>query len=224
MNGKSTLGQRLIQRRTELGMTQEQLSEKSGFTRVGISKIELDLTKNARADTLFALAKALQCNPQWLLDGKGEKELNQASSVSNVEPGPPVEQKCPLINWVQAGAWTAIDESFEDVEYYPAPVKCSPGTFILQVRGDSMQPRFEEGDLIYVDPEKLDPASGSYVVAILEDSNEATFKQLQVIDGKRLLKALNPEYPPEFRFVKINGNCRMIGTVISHVKPVPVFN
>lgn len=83
-----------------------------------------------------------------------------------------------------------------------------------------MLPRFEQDDLIFVDPTKLDPTSGKFVVAMLEGSSEATFKQYQELDGKRMLKALNPDYPPEMRYVKMNGNCRIVGTVVSHVKPV----
>ncbi|MFL1813513.1 LexA family protein [Plesiomonas shigelloides] len=217
-----TLADRLISRRQELNMTQETLAAKSGVTRMGISKIELGLTIHARADTLFSLAKALKCNAEWLLYGKGEKEATVDHSLANVTLGPTVEFYVPEINWVQAGAWTAVPESVHpaDATMHPCPVKCSPSTFALRVRGDSMLPRFEQDDLIFVDPTKLDPTSGKFVVAMLEGSSEATFKQYQELDGKRMLKALNPDYPPEMRYVKMNGNCRIIGTVVSHVKPV----
>ena len=216
-----TFADRLISRRQELRMTQETLAAKSGVTRMGISKIELGLTIHARADTLFSLAKALKCNPEWLLYGKGDKE-SLTVDYSNVVAGPTVEFYVPEINWVQAGAWTPVPESINpaDAIMHPCPVKCSPSTFALRVKGDSMLPRFEQDDLIFVDPTKLDPSSGKFVVAMLEGSSEATFKQYQELDGKRMLRALNPDYPPEMRFVKINGNCRIIGTVVSHVKPV----
>ncbi|MCG7588721.1 LexA family transcriptional regulator [Photobacterium sp. OFAV2-7] len=218
----NTLAERLISRRKKLGLTQDQLAKPAKMTRVTVSNIELGNSTNIRAESLFAIAKVLKCNPEWLLSGKGPEELDSSPQLSgdNFTPGPEVEQKCPIINWVQAGSWTQIDEPFDNVEYLPAPVKCSPGTFILRIKGDSMEPRFEEGDLIYVDPAKVDPEHSKYVVAMLEDSHEATFKQLQLIDGKKYLKALNPDYPPEMKFIKINGNCRIVGTVVSHVKPI----
>ncbi|WP_256384390.1 LexA family protein [Photobacterium toruni] len=214
----TTFGARLEARRSALGLTQEQLATKSGVTRVGISKIELDITKNARADTLFALAKALKCRPQWLLEGSGPMTTDEASEP-NVIAGPPIHQFVPVLNYVQAGSWTEIVDQ-DEVEMFPCPVKCPPGTFGLRIRGNSMLPRFENDDLIFIDPTQITPDSGKFVVAQLDDSNEATFKQLEVIDGKRFLRALNPDYPPEMRYVKINGNCHIVGTVISHVKPV----
>ncbi|EGR1090072.1 LexA family transcriptional regulator, partial [Vibrio cholerae] len=65
-----------------------------------------------------------------------------------------------------------------------------------------------EGAIIVVDPE-MPYSSGSLVVACLDDSIEATFKQL-VIDGdQRYLKPLNPQYPA----IPINDNCTIVGVV-----------
>ncbi|AWK84057.1 helix-turn-helix domain-containing protein [Photobacterium damselae] len=218
-----TFGQRLKNRREELKITQEKLAFLTGITRVGITKIELDQTKNARADTLIALSKALNCNPEWLLTGKQSKELLQKiqrETHSNIEFGPQIHRYVPEINWVQAGEWTETIDDIKDGPMHPCPAKCSNRTFALRIKGDSMEPRFEEGDLIFVDPDQLDPPTGKYIVAQLEGSSEATFKQLQITDGQKMLKALNPNYPSDMRYLKIDSNCKIIGTVVSHVKPV----
>ena len=65
--------------------------------------------------------------------------------------------------------------------------------YALRVRGDSMEPKFPEGVTIIVDPD-ASPVHGSFVVALLTDAEQVTFKQL-VIDGRRYLKPLNPRYP-----------------------------
>ncbi|MHA3354298.1 LexA family protein [Yersinia enterocolitica] len=223
MNTYSTFGERLLARREELGMTQEDLAAKAGITRMAISKIELGMTQKPRADNLFALAKALQLNPNWLVSGKGEKEAsNQAAmKIDNASPIDILTREVPLISWVQAGAFTEVTLLPRDeYVYYPCPVVCSPESFALRIEGESMLPRFEPDDIIYVDPELIDPPSGKYVIARMEGSAEATFKQLQILDNQRYLKALNPDYPSEARFVKVNGNCEIIGTVVCHVKPV----
>jgi SOS-response transcriptional repressors (RecA-mediated autopeptidases) len=214
----SGLAERVLARRKQLKMTQGKLASLAGISRMGVAKIELDVTQSARADTLFALAKALKCRPEWLLYGVGSPELDD----TNIEPGPPIEQYVPEVNWVQAGNWTSVCESAHPSEapMHPCPVKSSAGTFALRVKGESMRPRFEENDLIFVDPALVQAEHGKFVVAMMEGSDEATFKQLQIIDGQKMLKALNPDYPPDMRYVKINGNCRLVGTVVSHVKPV----
>jgi SOS-response transcriptional repressor LexA len=65
--------------------------------------------------------------------------------------------------------------------------------FALRVPGDSMEPKFPEGVTIVVDPD-VEPTHGSFVIALLEDVGQITFKQL-VMDGRRYLKPLNPRYP-----------------------------
>ncbi len=218
-----TLADRLHDARIDKGLTQEQLAKKAQLTRIAISNIEIGLSKDTKSTNLFAIAKALNVNAEWLATGKGEPNTKQwQPQSSNVEPGPQVHQMVPEINWVQAGSWTTVAENtpLEQAKYHPCPVKCSPGTFALKVKGDSMLNRFEEGDLIFVDPERLEPQNGQFIVALMEDSNEATFKQYLELDGRKMLKALNPDYPAELRFLSINGNCRVVGTVVSHVKPV----
>ena len=74
-----------------------------------------------------------------------------------------------------------------------------------------MLPDFKSGDLIYVDPD-AQVENGSYVVARLDDENQATFKQLIIDGNKKYLKALNPDWPN--KFVEINGNCTIVGKVV----------
>ena len=118
----------------------------------------------------------------------------------------------PLISWVQAGAWSEITEiKAYDAERFMCPVNCSDLTFVLKVQGISMEPKFDEGDLIFVDPE-AECIHGSYVVARLDDDNQATFKQLIIEGGHKFLKAVNPNWPEQL--IPINGNCTLVGKVI----------
>lgn len=57
-----------------------------------------------------------------------------------------------------------------------------------------MEPGFPNGGIIVVDPD-VQPRPGSYVVVRLDDSQQATFKQLVVDGGEQYLKPLNPRYP-----------------------------
>lgn len=217
----TTLAERALNRRKRLNLTQDDVAKATGTTRVSISNVELGISKNVRASTLFALAKALNCDAEWLLNGTGSTPSQNVTEKTEFTLDP-VSKYVPLINWVQAGAWipSEVDIDVESVPKLPCPVKCSNQTFALEVRGESMEPRFEDGDYIFIDPEQLDPSPGKFVVAQLEDDASATFKEFQMLDGQKMLKALNPNYPPEMRYVKINGNCRLVGTVISHVKLV----
>lgn len=125
----------------------------------------------------------------------------------------------PLISWVQAGSWSDIADPYEvgDAEdWLPCPTRHGPRTYCVRVRGDSMhnpgaRPSYADGDIIFVDPDR-DAQPGDRVIVRLEDQQEATFKQLLVEDGRKLLKALNPEWKP--RYVEINGHATITGVVI----------
>ncbi|GAA79262.1 MULTISPECIES: LexA family transcriptional regulator [unclassified Pseudoalteromonas] len=201
-----SIGNRIKERRKELKLTQVKLSEMIGIAQQSLQKIENGTTKNPR--NIQALAEALECPPEFLQFGIGDsKDIN-----SNVLPGPTIKATAPLISWVQAGAWSEISEiKAYDAERFMCPVNCSDLTFVLKVQGISMEPKFDEGDLIFVDPE-AECIHGSYVVARLDDDNQATFKQLIIENGHKFLKAANPNWPEQL--IPINGNCTLVGKVI----------
>lgn len=211
-----TLQDRVSLRMQQLNMSPAELARKINKTQVTVHKILNGQQHNLMGDTLLDLSEALRCNPLWLQKGKGSMLID-----NNVELIEVPSNTYPLISWVQAGAWTeSIKLPPDEYEYIACPVKTGKRSFWVKVRGDSMYPKFESDDLICIDPEKVSLENDKYVVAMLEGTDEMTFKQLKIIDGQKYLKALNPDYPPEARFLKINGNCRVIGTVVSHVKPL----
>ena len=126
---------------------------------------------------------------------------------------------CPLISWVQAGAWTEAP-AFPDAEArINCPVRCGPDTFALRVRGESMEPQFREGDLIFVDP-AVPPGNRRYVVVRRGDgSGAATFKQLIEEDGRRYLKAANPHWPRPI--VEADADAAVCGVVVFRGSAVP---
>lgn len=198
------IANRVKKLRKALDLTQHQLAELVGVAQNSIQKLEKGDTKNPR--NIEALARALQCTPEFLQFGISENKNN------NVMPGPTIKNTAPLISWVQAGSWSEITEiKAYDAERFMCPVNCSDLTFVLKVQGISMEPKFDEGDLIFVDPE-AECIHGSYVVARLDDDNQATFKQLIIEGGHKFLKAANPNWPEQL--IPINGNCTLVGKVI----------
>jgi SOS-response transcriptional repressor LexA len=79
---------------------------------------------------------------------------------------------CPLISWAQACETVLPKPSEQRIaeNILPCPVRYSHGTFILRVKGASIEPRFYNGDLIFVDPEVV-PESGKHAVVKLEDTD-----------------------------------------------------
>lgn len=204
---------RLRAARRHAKLTQEQLAEKTGIKQASIS----DLERGKSGSSLHNATIAAICgvDPLWLEKGKGAMFANE----TNVSDGPELKDKVPLISWVQAGNWQEIN-LYQPVEtYYYCPVPHSEHTFALKVRGASMEnphsrKSFFDGDIIFVDPEKC-ADHNSLVVVKLDESNEATFKQLIIEGEERYLKALNPAWPEQM--IKINGNATICGVVIARL-------
>lgn len=144
--------------------------------------------------------------------------------LPNTKEGPGIRGLVPLLTSVQAGEWCEIVGAFQRDDakkWLPCPVKHSPLTFALTVDGESMrnpnaQPSYEPGDIIFVDPSR-DPKPGDRVVVRLEAQAAATFKQYLEEDGRKLLKALNPDWKP--RYIHINGDATICGVVIGKWVP-----
>ena len=163
-------------------------------------------------DLANKLEKAMKKPQGWMDDlHNGNADSTQEH---NAHLGPDLRSTLPLISWVQAGEWHEISESFVPqygAELLPCPVKCSPESFVLRVRGTSMEPKFHEGDLIFVDPNAC-AENGKYVVVRLDLSNETTFKQLIIEEGKQYLKALNPDWPN--RIIEVDEEASICGVIV----------
>jgi len=230
----STLGDRIKEARLSLGMSQAQLARKIGVSQGAIGHLEQGRTQ--ASSLLLRLASALGVSPVWL--ESGDVPFSQADddalaakvrlgsprpfggTFPNVAPGPDLYSPIPLISWVQAGDWCAVIDNFspgDAEEWLPCPRHHSPSAFALRVRGVSMEPKYQDGDIIFVDPE-VQANHGRNIVVRLDNEEAATFKQLVEEGGKRYLRPLNPDWPGP-KLIPINGNATICGVVIGKFVP-----
>lgn len=170
-------------------------------------------TPRAIGDDLAGKLEKAMKKPQGWMDDLHDGDAD-STQEHNAHLGPDLRSTLPLISWVQAGEWHEIAESFVPqygAELLPCPVKCSPESFVLRVRGTSMEPKFHESDLIFVDPNAC-AEHGKYVVVRLDLSNEATFKQLIIEEGRQYLKALNPDWPN--RIIEVDEEASICGVIV----------
>lgn len=214
----NTVGNLIKSGLSRMGKTQAWLAEEVGVSDNAVSK--WIRTGQISRENIPKVARLLGLYPDELLPGADPSpRAEPAKPDANVEPGPDIQGRVPLISWVQAGAWCEVIDNFapgDAEEWLLCPISHSERTFVLRVRGESMfnpygRPSFMDGDLIYVDPER--PAEhGSLVVVRLDDEREATFKKLVIDGSRRYLKALNPAWPQPM--IEINGNATICGVVI----------
>lgn len=209
---KTSVGERIRARRKELRLTQKELSAKVGVSHVSISQWEKDETA-PRGDNLMSLSRALGVSADFITSGE--------DSVSNVSPADMGSKRIPVLSYVQAGLWTESQEirGYDGgMSYLLTDECCSDSTFALVIEGDSMTPKFNDGDRIIVDPD-IYPVPGDFVVARDDVKNETVFKKYRPtgvdVHGNDIyeLVPLNDDFPT---LRSATGKLHIIGTMIEH--------
>jgi len=205
----------------EVGFTATALAAKLSLSKGTITHWTQG-TNKASGTNLVNLAKALDCDPDWLITGKGSKggmlpleAKAEHISTDKQQIFVPLLDKIDMSNDAMN-----IEKEIED--WIACPVSHSSQAFALRVRGDSMynpqgRHSFRMGDIIYVDPRR-ETNNGSFVVANLAGTDEITFKQLVIEDGRNYLKALNPAWPTPI--VEMDGETEICGVVIGRFDPL----
>lgn len=159
--------------------------------------------------------------PSGWMDAPANKDDLKTPGGSNAEfVMPSGVRRVPVISYVQAGMWTEIVNSFQPGdanEWLVTSDTHSPNTFVLVVRGNSMEPDFKDGDLVVIDP-SVRPRPGSFVVA-KNGREEATFKKYRPrsvdVLGNDIFELipLNEDYPT----MRSNEQAiEIIGTMVEH--------
>ncbi|AHG75406.1 LexA family repressor/S24 family protease [Mannheimia varigena USDA-ARS-USMARC-1296] len=214
-----TLGERIKKFRMALGLNQKDFAEACGKldTREKASKWGQSRIGNYETGTrtpdledIRIISSVLNIEPSDLAFGS-----------SNIIPATIGTTKVPLISYIQAGQWTGIDdfrESCGDYEYILTDLDVSENAFALEIKGDSMNPDFIEGDRVIIDPD-VQPHAGEFVAAINGDY-EATFKKYRPLEdldayGRQHFEliALNPDY---HKLSTLKQEIRIIGTMVEH--------
>lgn len=203
----------------EKGENQSTLAEKSGVGQTTIGRyVRCEATANSY--TLKQLADAMNVGISHIGTDSTrfgvDPTVNGSAHGSNVKEGLKTVL-VPLISWVQLGAWQ-VEKAHHQVEaeaWLPCPVPCGPVTFAVKVRGVSMEPKFADGDIIFVDPAGT-VAHGKRVLASV--NNEVVLRELVIDGNRRFLTLLNANFPGN-RFTEVRPEDRIIGVVVGKWVP-----
>jgi SOS-response transcriptional repressor LexA len=123
----------------------------------------------------------------------------------------------PVFSWTQAGQAIDFSEIPRDWEEVVPSAVADERAFGMRLRGDSMEPRFSDGDIAILLP-SIAPTNGEIVVANLKNQG-VLCKIMHVQFDKNLVKlsGYNPAYPPmEYRLDEFHW----IFPVESIIKPL----
>lgn len=175
------------QRRSELKMTQTELAHKLGYAdKSMIAKIEkgdIDLPQSK----ILAFANALNIEPGTLMGWEDAYDTTK-KLITGV--------KINVLGRVAAGIPIEAIEEIIDTEEISEDMAKTGEFFGLQIHGDSMEPRFTEGDVVIV--RKQDDAESGDIVIATVNGDEATCKRLRKFRDGIELVSTNLSYKPMF--------------------------
>lgn len=161
----------------------------------GISTATLTSWKKGKytpkSDKLSLIADYFNVSLEYMT-GNAERQTVSAPTVKGI----PHRHLIPVLGRVAAGIPIEAEQEILDWEEISDKLATSGEFFALKVKGDSMEPKFSNGDVLIV--RRQDYAEdGDYVIAIVNGS-EGVCKRLKKYDGGIALVSLNPAYPPMY--------------------------
>ncbi len=177
----------LSQRRKELNMTMKQVADKVGVSEGTISRWESGKIADMRRDKIMAYAQALNISPAIIM---GWDNVDPSSTSKSIHAG----KRIPVLGSVAAGIPIDAIEDVLDWEDISEDMAKTGEFFGLRIKGDSMQPRIVEGDIVIV-RQQPDADSGD-VVIVQVNGDKATCKRLAKYSSGISLISFNPAYEP----------------------------
>lgn len=172
----------LREARKAKGMTQAQVASLLGVNQNTYSYWENGKTKIDNA-SLTKLSEIFERSIDYLL-----------GNTSSLSPRKGI--KIPVLGQVQAGIPLEAIQDILDYEEITPEMAALGEHFALQVRGDSMEPRIKEGDVVIV-RKQSDVESGDTAV-VLVNGDAATVKRIKKSLEGIMLIPNNPAYEPMF--------------------------
>lgn len=184
-----TIGERIKKRRMELGLTADDVAFALGKNRATIYRYESNDIEKLPTTVLEPLAEVLKTTPADLMGW----DSIPANDINAVELPQNHIRIVPLYESAAAGFGAyASSTAIGSIPCYIASDWEAQNSIAIKVRGDSMYPKIEDGDIVIVCKD-MEYDDGKIVVARI-DEDEAVVKRIRIYTEKLVLESINPEY------------------------------
>ena len=196
------MGRKIKLARVARGWDQSELAFQAGVTTGFISHIEIG-RKNPSMEVLKKIAEVLGVKVGELIDDTTTDDQSPGRRIGKTIQRVPLRESLetfgtvqyPIVSHIRAGSGT-IDkyriESEESMEG-PSDPRYKDALF-FEVKGDSMSPRWENGDFVLAHP-NMKPKHGDYGV-ICYNGEDGCLRRIYYQSGKIVLHSLNPNSEP----------------------------
>lgn len=184
MDSKREMLRRMRLRRLELGYSYQDLADRTGLNKSTLQRYETGKTEKLPLDKAEIIARALETSVEYLLGLEyAEKPAGGFSDVFSV----------PVFDSVSAGFGCYADSSAVGSKPTFLENAAEAGEYLwINVKGDSMSPKIENGDMILV--RRQDSVENGNVAVVMID-DEAVVKKVKYGKGWVELHSFNPYYP-----------------------------
>lgn len=230
----STLSERISWVIQHFDLSQSGLAGLAGVKQPSVASWLSGKTKNMKSGPALALCSKLPISQEWLVNGTGdplrtnEQHSSPLPSASNVEPVRGHMKRIPVLSYVEAGDPNGVGQiqarhaAIENGDFIWVDEELPDDCFALRVIGHSMEPDFQVGDILVIDP-TISPMPGDFVVASRvsrqSDEIETTFKKYKPRGydefGNLLFELipLNDDYP---KYESQKEQLTITGVLVEH--------
>lgn len=200
-----TIGERIKKKRIESGFSQVDFANKIDVSKQTLYKYENNIITNIPSDKIEAISKVLNLSPMYIM---GWEDLEQPTPQSNGYP----TVRIPVLGDVAAGVPILAQQDIIGYEDIPADMAKTGEYFGLKIKGDSMEPKIHDNDIVIV-KSMSDAENNDIVIAMIND--EATCKRLHKYSNSVVLTAINSDYKPIE--VTPDENIQILGKVVMSI-------
>lgn len=200
-----TIGERIKKKRIESGFSQVDFANKIDVSKQTLYKYENNIITNIPSDKIEAISKVLNLSPMYIM---GWEDIEQPTPKSNGYP----TVRIPVLGDVAAGVPILAQQDIIGYEDIPADMAKTGEYFGLKIKGDSMEPKIHDNDIVIV-KSMSDAENNDIVIAMI--NNEATCKRLHKYSNSVVLTAINSDYKPIE--VTPDENIQILGKVVMSI-------
>ncbi len=144
-------------------------------------------------DTIRQMCRYFRISPDYVKeDALRVSQKEKLENATRIEP-----MRVPVLGYVAAGIpITAIEDVLDYEELDPNRFVSGYEYFGLKIKGDSMIPRMQSGDVVIVRHQQIVDSGDVAIVCV--NGEEATCKQVQINPDGMSLISFNPAYKPMF--------------------------
>ena len=203
----------LVHRELGEGLTEEELASTVGVSVETIANILADEPPQKRAIGEH-FARYFRIDVDFLQIGGPPHSEGLFDLKESATPSPLGQmRKVPLLRWDQIDQMIIPEVPSRVIQAEAMLETDVPGirTFAMQVKDNSMEPLFSEGEVIFVNPD-LPSEPGHYVMVDSEQGRPegALLRQLKEIGGQTILYPLNRRY----KDLPVTNQHRILGKVV----------